>query len=421
MIKPFYYLILFGLLSSFLFGASAQQSYPDSSRTVVLRIDPASAKGGAVSDVFSEVEFIPLETTKESLFGYILHLEIIDDCFVLYDADTKAVYIFEQNGKFKTKIDSKVLKAANGKKYEYTQGFAVSRLDGKNLITIETDKNMLYFDTNAKLIKKTALKSNKINGEYLKTYFNSGYVQTNYIQINKKDSTIFDLATFNQNKITGKYFPAAKDKYLNGDSYIADGCGIFDFDAVDKLFFLRPHDYHIYLATPDKLLVAYKFIFPLNKMLPADFLTPGKYKGFARMEYLAHNGEIIYGLGNSFLAGNKLFFTAKQMNTGTDAKSALMYNLKNGDLTSIADLQPDALSQFLPITDDKLGNDFEQRNFLVFYKGNMYTSYSSLTLFNVKEQRNGKKTKYNAALTKLFKEGSINDNPIIIRLKPTKN
>ncbi|MEO8399854.1 MAG: hypothetical protein ABI550_08590, partial [Ignavibacteriaceae bacterium] len=34
-----------------------------------LRIDPAQAYGGSLASVFSSIEYIPLETTKESLFG----------------------------------------------------------------------------------------------------------------------------------------------------------------------------------------------------------------------------------------------------------------------------------------------------------------------------------------------------------------
>ena len=413
-----FFTFLFFLFPLILF---AQFTTPDSSKMVTLHINPANAQGASVSDVFSEVEFIPLETTKESLFGFIMQLKIIDNYFVIFDVDTKTVYIFELTGKFKTKIDAQILSSANGKNFENTQGFSVGRIDGKDLIVIETNENTLYFDTDAQLTKKIVSKTKLINVEYLKTCFSSGYVRTYYTQVNTKDSTIFDLATFNQNKITGKYFPASKDKYLNGDYYVADGSGIFDFDADDKLFFLRPHDYHIYLATPDKLLVAYKFIFPLNRTLPADFLINAKYKGDPRLKYLTDNSEIIFGLGNSFLAGNQLFFTAEQMEKGVDAKGSLIYNLSDGSLTSLADLQPDSLSQFLPITDEKLGQDFEQRNFLTFKNGNMYTAYSSLVLFNVKEQVNDKNAKYDGRLEKMFKEGNRKDNPIIVRLKPKTN
>lgn len=43
-----------------------------------LRIDPKQAYGGHVSEYCEDVEYIPLETTKESLFGNINSLIITD-------------------------------------------------------------------------------------------------------------------------------------------------------------------------------------------------------------------------------------------------------------------------------------------------------------------------------------------------------
>ena len=51
----------------------------------VLRIDPSGAYGGTYSEYFDDIEYIPLETTKESLFGYIVQLIITDSSFVITD------------------------------------------------------------------------------------------------------------------------------------------------------------------------------------------------------------------------------------------------------------------------------------------------------------------------------------------------
>lgn len=80
-----------------------QEGKVDSSGMVTLRIDPQSARGANVSQVFDEVKFIPLETTKESLFGSIYDLRIVKNQFILFDQDTKAVLIFGRDGKFKGK------------------------------------------------------------------------------------------------------------------------------------------------------------------------------------------------------------------------------------------------------------------------------------------------------------------------------
>src|SRR5689334_22569280 len=88
-------------------SAVAQRIIPvDSSKTETLRIDPSNAVGGNASDFFTEVNYIPLETTGESLFGSISKLEITDDYFIIFDYNTHAILIFNKDGKFHAKIKS---------------------------------------------------------------------------------------------------------------------------------------------------------------------------------------------------------------------------------------------------------------------------------------------------------------------------
>ncbi|WP_449436084.1 6-bladed beta-propeller [Pedobacter steynii] len=78
----------------------------DSSKMVTLRIDPSSARGSTVSQFFDEVNFIPLETTKESLFGSISQLKMTNDNYFVFDWETKAVLIFTKSGKYVAKVSA---------------------------------------------------------------------------------------------------------------------------------------------------------------------------------------------------------------------------------------------------------------------------------------------------------------------------
>src|SRR5687768_960534 len=82
------------------FNLFAQGTKIDSSEMVTLRIDPESSRGAAVSQVFDEVQFIPLETTKESLFGSVSQLEVTDKNYIIYDYDTRSIFIFSKEGKY---------------------------------------------------------------------------------------------------------------------------------------------------------------------------------------------------------------------------------------------------------------------------------------------------------------------------------
>ena len=68
------------LFSFILFTSAAKAQSPQK-----IRIVPKQAYGGPVSEYFNKIEYIPLETSKESLFGDINNLTITDDSYIISD------------------------------------------------------------------------------------------------------------------------------------------------------------------------------------------------------------------------------------------------------------------------------------------------------------------------------------------------
>ncbi|MFT3902994.1 MAG: 6-bladed beta-propeller [Niabella sp.] len=56
-----------------------------------IRIDPAAASEGPVSNYFDSVEYIPLETSPKSLFGDVDKLIVTDSSVVVFNFDTYSV------------------------------------------------------------------------------------------------------------------------------------------------------------------------------------------------------------------------------------------------------------------------------------------------------------------------------------------
>jgi hypothetical protein len=56
-----------------------------------LYFDPASTIGAPVSRLFESVTYIPLETTRQSLFGQISQLVVTAQYFIVFDYDTQAL------------------------------------------------------------------------------------------------------------------------------------------------------------------------------------------------------------------------------------------------------------------------------------------------------------------------------------------
>ncbi|WP_285008171.1 6-bladed beta-propeller [Pedobacter faecalis] len=410
---------LLGMLVFVLFCHSghAQESKIDSSEMKTLRIDPQSARGAAVSQIFDEVEFIPLETTKESLFGSIAEFDLTDSCYVIFDYDTRGVFIFNRDGKFQGRINASSLpKEENEKEPQNFWGFQLRKEGDRSLIQIQSRKYAIFFDTKGKLVKKVLHKDNKYRGEY--TFSNGDQVQQGFRDNKTKDSTYYELAVLRDTVPVATYLPFDVKRYEN-DQFFGHG-GVYDYRVQDELFFLTYYKTNIYKLTPKKLSLAYRIIFPAANTLPADFLSNPVYKG-KRQEYFDANRDAIYALSGTYKFGNNLYFKTHSWGGSREKKFAFVYNLDNADLISLGNLEPDSLSHFLPVNDAGSGWDFSNRGFHKYDGTYLYTSYSSLAMFSFKEQSAGKNATYPPKLVSYFKSENKKSNPVLIRLKPKKN
>jgi len=179
--------------------AFSQEGVIDSSHVVTLRIDPQSARGAAVSQIFDEVKFVPLETTKESLFGNIAELKIAGNKFLIYDYDTRAVLVFTNEGKYLTKIDAAKLQTEKADKEKaVTHGFTLVTEGNTEYIAVYTPNNVQYFTLEGSFVKKVK------NFNYYSpklSFANSDVVLRPYTYIKKgKDSTRYSLVTIDKKK-----------------------------------------------------------------------------------------------------------------------------------------------------------------------------------------------------------------------------
>ena len=398
----------------------AQESKIDSTGMVTLRIDPNSARGATVSQFFDEVTFIPLETTKESLFGSINSIKIAEDNYVIYDYETKAVLIFNQAGKYVAKINASKIEKDPKVKDQSFYGFNIRKEDGQTLIQIAAGKQIYYFDLTAKLVKKVPIvkkKEDEIDYTNYKKFSDGTVIDQNFLEKNDKDSVYYNLSLLRDGKRAESYFPYRTADRKGDERW--HGGRIYDYGNPDEFLFVKKFYYNIYKLTSKKLSLAYRILFPASNSLPMDYDTNPVYKGKG-YDYYEKNRDVFYDLTNSYLHYNNLYFQVRNWNWSRDEKKAFIYNLKTTELTSISDIEPDSSSQFLPITDLASQYDFTNKGFHIVTPEYFYNSYSSLTLFTAKEQNEDKNRKYNAVLTEYFKTQNKKSNPIIIKLKPKK-
>jgi hypothetical protein len=413
MLKPYLGILIFCLLASN--QLKSQNIKIDSSYVKILRVDPAQAQGARISQIFDEVIFIPLETTKESLFGSISQLKSTTLNFVVWDNDTKSILIFNKDGKFKAKIKkSSIFNDFESGGVSSFANLTIMVEDGKEIIVAATNKSKIYFDLDAKLLRKVRYEVSAPTSTFV-----DGTIVDRNLRLDKDgDSISYELKLIKDNKNVASFFPHAADWYEK-DQFFTAGEALTPHIGHDEYFFVRPYDYKVYSLTSKKMSVAYSFLFPASNSLPTGFESDSVFRG-KRRDFFERNPKVFYGIGGINQIGSKLYFKVANWSWDLQEKKAFIYDLKTNLVTSIADLEPDAISQFLPITDTGVSNDFINRGFHLFDGKYFYTSYSSLAFFGFVQRNQSKALTYNSTISNFIKTQNKKSNPILIQLRPKK-
>ncbi|NRF40945.1 6-bladed beta-propeller [Pedobacter foliorum] len=402
------------------FSAFAQKVIPiDTSKVMTLRVDPINANGGNASEVFESVTYIPLETTKESTFGKVDQLEITDEYYIILDKTTNSILIFKKDGKFHgkikggsftlTNIDNRM---DNFKINKWTREIMFSRWDVKT-----SQQTHCFFNYDGKKTREILSRDKELiiyNGRFVSK--DLMILAENYDDDKKngvKTKYLMEYANdFKKPKTFA--FPYQAEGLSISEEVMSAGSGPFYNYGVDSaVFFVKPYDYNIYKAAPNTLKHAYRFLFPLVNSLPKDFLFNNEYKG-KRFKYLQDNPDAIFALSNCFQVGDNLVFKANCFNNDFNKQASMIYNLKSGSLIALGHITTDAMSYFLPVADDRMTG---YTGFVASDGKYLYSSFSSVYMFQTHEENKDKNVKYNRVLIDYFGKGSGENNPVLVQIK----
>lgn len=144
-----------------------------------------------LSNLISDFRYIPLETNDNSLIGEIASLIFTDDKIFIHDRVTKAILIFDTNGKFLNKI--KALGRGPGEFNELVS-FTINT-DDRHIIIGDVGK-IIAFDYDGKIVYEF---KTLMGGAFQVAYTgdNKLAVHTNYIQLEEEQKynhiVVFDL------------------------------------------------------------------------------------------------------------------------------------------------------------------------------------------------------------------------------------
>src|SRR5690606_7298286 len=120
------------------------------------------------------------------------------------------------------------------------------------------------------------------------------------------------------------------------------------------LFYMKPNDFNAYsIDFKGAMDIPFRFVFPQLYSLPKDFLTSSTvYDAPARSKYLSENKSKIISLYSLFSLKNKLFFKCNTIG-GLNKKESYMYDIQNSNLFLLNRLEPDIMSSYLPVMDNR--------------------------------------------------------------------
>lgn len=394
----------------------AQHIIPiDTSNVKTLRVDPDNAFGASASEAFESATYIPLETTKESTFGKIDKLEVTDEYFIILDENTNSILFFTRQGKFHHKIHG-----GNNKSMGNNDGIEAFKINrkAKEVVFLQM-RNMqwkhMVFDFNGiKKLEVTVDSDDNIlnNGIFLTADIAATammYDDDKKARVKKRFLLHYvkDLKT-----VSSKAFPYdVQGLKITGD-YFDAGSGLSETGMDTAALFTRSNDYSIFKVSNSKVQQLYTLIFPLINAVPKNFLTDTTYNGKRKKMY-EENPNLIYSLSNCQLAGSNLLF-----HVGKLYPLNLVYGLKSGTVIDFDKILTDESTYFLPVNKGKYYHNFP----LAACDGeSIYTSFSSIQMFEAHEENSGKAVNYNPALEAYFTKGSKTDNPVILQIKLKDN
>ncbi|GAB3431199.1 6-bladed beta-propeller [Niabella aquatica] len=394
-------------------GVAAAQKVPK------IRIDPAQAYGGSASEYFESIEYIPLETTKESTFGEARNILITDSSIVVYDYDTRSTLFFTPDGKFIRKVKEKESSYSRIYFDQYNRQIVIITEDdftGMQYASYYSKTGIAQSKAKIQTGGTTAVKSRTI--PIGSGYFATGTSFLLWPDKDPVDSSFGLVKIYKSEKLYKSLLPYNQQKHLAASILV--GSVEMDGFVVNGTFYIgTPLEHEIYKLTKDTAVKVCKLVFPSDYSFPKETIESGDRKMLEDINRTISNDMQKVLFINTILFHNKLLFfkvntKAISFSSGSEAKSQrnFIYNTENGKLVSMERINPDSLTYFLPIT----GYNTSISGFM-YSNGNFYTQIASLKMFAEMEKNKFRNPQYPPALQQYFNTQNRKSNPVIVRMK----
>jgi hypothetical protein len=261
--------------------------------TLSIKIDKENPFLSADS-VFKSVEYIPLETTDESIFYEIDKTVFEKDVFYILDYQASVILTFGKDGKFLGKLSRK---GQGPEEYLSIDDFFIS--DDLIYILSQDNQRIYIYDTafNFREYFEIHTHASKIS-----CTDSDIYVYTNFSSRELKNIYIIDKES---KKIKHRYAPFLREQ--RGGGYNKTTFAFHD----NTVYAFYPYDYSIYKLSETNQEKYISLDFGSKNMYPASFLdlSAKERKEYNKSTYSSPCESPISGIGDLYLSDDFLLFT----------------------------------------------------------------------------------------------------------------
>jgi hypothetical protein len=388
-----------------------------------LYFDPNYAGGAPQSQLFEEIQYIPLETTRGSRFGRISELIVTPQYFIVRDNDTDAVYFFDRRGKFLRKYSMKGYRVMSiqlvpkkntayisfiTKSYNPSQSEIKKWTGDPKEMSGPAVTRAVYYDLKDVTKGKVTPIANFSLAILRPTLLKDGLWAYSHIYADKKweDSTDYELKIWNGQRTLREYFPFNMQKsseFFDEPARIS----FYSNPSDGTILFSRPYHYTLYQLLSDSITERYTFVLPAESSLPASFFTQNFASKTELLDFKTKHTQYNLGIRGVTETAQYLFFGLDYLRGGRDR--SYLFDKASNQFYNQFRISSDSNNYFLPVIPNGIQYNDGAR---------LYSSVSSAAMFQSKEAAKTRNLEYNAVLKKYFAGSDRNGNPVIVQLKP---
>lgn len=333
-----------------------------SQTSIKIYADPENAPGLKASKFIDSIDFIPLETNKESKYENLNQFIVADSNLIVMDG-TNHVLIFDKKGKFCYQFKNEKRRfRINNIQYvpsknallivSYNKNYTISDIEKQKLVKKWQGRDISKYVSLEWLFLGKNITRQKVFAPSLAlnkniTYFDSGFIYRNYSYDKyNKDSVAYRLVQYGyDNKLSHRYFP-----YLNLPKLWSSyedyelGLSIGSTPRENSTLFQLDFSPVIYELYPDTIVQRYQFVFPMANVMPADFSSLRFNNNIDFQKYKEKNKKAISYFYNMLEHDKYLFFG---MNT-LDDEGFDDFLMMNNVVYSLGKLTTDSSIHNLP-------------------------------------------------------------------------